>query len=238
MVNLPTVLPLGAVGTSSNLVPLRISSPCIGILAANLFRLFPHLVDLLLARHCYSSLSWHSTLQFEKVSGGHEIHIEFSNTGLPANALAGWFPASQTIRVRTDPGGDGWAWDDGVGAPHKYDFASTILHEVGHVVGFDHFGSYAAMQIMTEQDQPFRDDHLAGPHNPGDPPAYIAGSGTLRTIDGDAVHGSKDLYAIAVPEPATLSLLLAAILGAPPAGHTTPRDQYGFAGSRIRDRIL
>jgi hypothetical protein len=88
-----------------------------------------------------------------------------------------------------------------------YDFASTILHEVGHVVGFGHFGSYAAGQIMNLQDQPRRNDMTSGGV------MMPAGSGVLRTIDADAIHGVLDLYSIpGIPEPSSVTLLAVSLV--------------------------
>jgi PEP-CTERM motif len=57
------------------------------------------------------------------------------------------------------------------------------------------------MQIMNIEDQPRRNDMTtAGVMKP-------AGSGVLRTIDADAIHGVVDLYSIAVPEPSSVLLM-------------------------------
>lgn len=153
-----------------------------------------------------TGVAWHSSVDWRKVglTDPHEVTIKFSNDGLAAGDLAAYFPTGtykQQLHVRTNPSSP-WAYDLGTASAAVFDFASTILHEAGHVVGFGHFGSYAAMQIMNSQDQPRRDDMTsAGVMMP-------AGSGVLRTIDADAIHGVLDLYSIAVPEPGAIVLLV------------------------------
>lgn len=152
-----------------------------------------------------TGVPWHSSVDWRKVAlaDPHEVKIEFSNVDLGAGDLAAYFPTGthkQHIHVRTNPSSP-WAYDLGTGSAAVYDFASTILHEVGHAVGFGHFGSYTAAQIMNSEDQPRRNDLTSGGV------MKPAGSGVLRTIDADATHGVLDLYSIAVPEPGTLMLL-------------------------------
>jgi hypothetical protein len=94
---------------------------------------------------------------------------------------------------------DDYDWYYGVSTdtavePDKIDFATVMLHETGHVIGFGHFGSIAAGQIMSAENQPVRKD-------PG---------GIIHRIDADAVHGVLDLYSIAVPEPGAMLLVAAA----------------------------
>ena len=152
-----------------------------------------------------TGVPWHSSVDWRQVNldQPHEVRIEFSNVDLGANDLAAYFPSGthkQHIHVRTNPSAP-WAYDLGTASAAVYDFASTILHEVGHTVGFGHFGSYAAKQIMNSEDQPRRNDMTNGGI------MKTAGSGVLRTIDADAIHGVLDLYSIAVPEPGTIMLL-------------------------------
>jgi hypothetical protein len=85
-------------------------------------------------------------------------------------------------------------WGDNVDKtvePNKYDSYTTLLHEFGHVVGLAHFGTFDKGYIMTDDRQTTRG----------------GARGILHTIDADAIHGVRDLYAIAVPEPSTLMLL-------------------------------
>jgi hypothetical protein len=79
--------------------------------------------------------------------------------------------------------------------PDRFDFLSTIVHEVGHVVGLTHFGTCASGAIMTADVLTRRSGTC----------------GILRDIDASATHGVRDLYAI-VPEPGTLALLILGLL--------------------------
>ena len=82
----------------------------------------------------------------------------------------------------------------GVGAPGgaQLDFATTILHEWGHVIGLGHFGTKATGFIMGA--------------------ANIGAGNSLRTIDAAAIHGVRDLYTI-TPEPSTAALLALGLIG-------------------------
>jgi hypothetical protein len=161
---------------------------------------------------------WHSAINWIAVdgSGAHELHVIYGeasadpvNTGaggitMPAgtqgcdaNALGcTWVPPGHS-NVNVIVMDDDVNWFYGVdtnpaNSPTQYDFATTILHEVGHVIGLGHFGTIAAGYIMTGQPQPTRN----------------GAGGIDHTIDPDAIHGVRDIYAIAVPEPATCVLAM------------------------------
>lgn len=122
---------------------------------------------------------------------------------LPGGRIAeGWY-----YGLNADPRGpDGRLGTPDDVDPFKIDFLSVILHEVGHLVGLEHFGTFAQGAIM--QGEGF--SHRAGAR------------GVLRTIDASATHGVLDLYAIPVrahdqsgngaPEPSTLALFGAGVL--------------------------
>ena len=100
----------------------------------------------------------------------------------------------------------------GAGTIHQVDFVTVMLHEWGHVLGLDHFGTAAAAYLMTGDGQPFFDGHaLDHSGAPGAPPDVFPGA-TIRTIDADAIHGIRDLYSTA-PEPATLALFALGLAG-------------------------
>ncbi|MBX9584157.1 MAG: hypothetical protein K2X87_27985 [Gemmataceae bacterium] len=208
-----------------------------------------------------TGVAWHSSIDWRAIAfdpaqpaGSHELHVVYGATADGAlGATTGFTPGHNTPGLLTITMSNSVDWYYGVStdptvAPHSYDFASVILHEVGHVIGLDHFGSYAAGQIMNEEPNPLRDDHVhlaaarrayvpfggtvtlpdgtmcdptvcvpgmttANPLPAGSTINYPAGSGTLHTIDPDAIHGVRDLYAIAVPEPTGLTLLATSALG-------------------------
>lgn len=212
-----------------------------------------------------TGVPWHSSVDWRAIAynslqpaDSHELHVVYGEAGSGALGATGDFtPGHNSPGLLTLTMDDDVDWYYGVNtaplgidgiygtaddvSPHAYDFASVILHEAGHVLGLDHFGSYAAGQIMNTEANPLRDDHIhvstAGTYAipqggtvtmpdgstcmtcmPGTSVAlpagatinYPAGSGTLHTIDPDAIHGIRDLYAI-VPVPSTLLLCLAGI---------------------------
>lgn len=140
---------------------------------------------------------WHSSVNWTEVAGtgAHELHIIYGEAGagnLGVTNFVTGHSSSATIIMDDDVD-----WFYGIStdldvAPDLYDFFTTILHEWGHVVGLGHFGTNAAAYIMTGEAQPTRGGGVGG---------------VLHAIDPDAVHGVRDLYAIAAPEPASVVLV-------------------------------
>lgn len=133
-----------------------------------------------------TGVPWHSSVGWVPVEdplAEYELFITLGraegNLGLTTIPLGHSAPGGGTRRThtmnfsrRTD-----W-WYGGLGAvpAGRWDFFSTALHEWGHVIGFDHFGTRAANYVMHGERVP------SGTH--------------LRVLDPDAVHGVRDLYAI------------------------------------------
>jgi hypothetical protein len=169
-----------------------------------------------------TGVPWHSAINWVAVdgSGAHELHVIYGEASAdPVTTGAGGItmPAGTQGCTTGTPLGCTWVppghsnvnvivmdddvdWFYGVdtnpaNSPDQYDFATTILHEVGHVIGLGHFGTIAAGYIMTSEAQPTR-----------------SGAGGIdHTIDPDAIHGVRDIYAIAVPEPACALLIALAL---------------------------
>ncbi len=170
-----------------------------------------------------TGVAYHSTLSWTREIEGaaHQVHVTWKNLGA-GTLVAQYIPADQTIEVNsTKPWYFGTSTDSTV-SPHSFDFTSVILHETGHVVGLGHFGELGT-HIMTDEgvQQPLRDGHYEDTHGHSSGTAHTAGDihpipapsaaalagGMFRSIDLDAEHGVRDLYAIAVPEPANLALV-------------------------------
>ena len=158
-----------------------------------------------------TGVPWHSAVNWVAVDGSqaHELHIVLGEAGVGAKAVVstggGHFaPGAGAMTMTIDDDVDaigGWFW--GVDAnplnnPTMHDAQTTILHEAGHVLGLSHFGTYDSAYIMAAQDA------LA---NPGRPDRSGTG-GIQHSIDADSIHGVRDLYAIAAPEPTSLVLAL------------------------------
>jgi hypothetical protein len=112
-------------------------------------------------------------------------------------------PGAGAVTLTMDDDVD-WFYGSEVGPPdqHQTDFLTVMLHEWGHVLGLGHFGTAAKGYIMTDEPQPFFDGHLAGhPDNDGDGTPDVFAGATIHTIDPDAIHGIRDLYAICGPGP-------------------------------------
>ena len=147
-----------------------------------------------------TGVPWHSSIGWEGIvydpnqkEGSHEVHIKYGEaTGTPCPLrdptrpiLACTFPFSgghnSFLNLVMDDDQPWFYGTMGNPAATEYDFATLLLHESGHVVGLDHFGAGNLSYIMR--------------------PGFELGEVT-RVIDPDAVHGVRDLYAIA-PEPST-----------------------------------
>ena len=205
---------------------------------------------------------WHSSIGWEEIpydpraqgAGTHELHIRYGEAGAGSLAnfryIHGHTPAPiPTLTfdddspwyfgVNTTPlGADGIRGTADDVAPDAYDFATVALHEIGHVVGLDHFGSYPNY-IMVDGVRPTRGSNrvvlavrqtvfvplgttVTLPDGTACPVAdcppgkvsrrfldvgtvinFPPGSGIQHTIDPDAIHGVRDLYAICdAPAPA------------------------------------
>jgi Matrixin/PEP-CTERM motif len=163
-----------------------------------------------------AGVPWHSSIGWGAVvdppvgpTEPHEVHVVYGEAGGNNAAMDNFAavtrlaafghaaPGAGAVTVIVDDDQDWFYGGAGAVPAGQLDFFSVILHEWGHVLGLGHFGTTAAGYIMA--------DPFLGP------------GASLRTIDPDAIHGIRDLYAIAdVPEPSTLVLLgtgLAGFLG-------------------------
>jgi hypothetical protein len=142
-----------------------------------------------------NGVPWHSSVDWRQASdGAHELHIVYgeaggarlANTFIPAAGGPGTFPGGHWTEEEIIMDDD-QPWSYTTPTATEYDFATILLHEWGHVVGLDHFGAGNLSYIMR--------------------PNFNFGEMT-RTIDPDAVHGVRDLYAIpVVPEPSSVAVL-------------------------------
>lgn len=143
-----------------------------------------------------AGVPWHSSIGWDNIAfdpaqaaGSHEVHVSYGEAG--GTALANTFPFTpghnSVLNIVVDDDQPFFYGTVGNPAATEYDFATVLLHEVGHVVGLDHFGAGNLSYIMR--------------------PTFGLGEVT-RVIDPDAVHGVRDLYAISVvPEPSSLALM-------------------------------
>lgn len=156
----------------------------------------------------------HSTINFQNCTAfpADHVHIEWNPEGLVGpgrNALAAYFPASRTLRFDPAPllVPLSWHFGGGAGGVGLYDFRTTALHEAGHVVAFDHWGSFAAGDVMNPEPQ-------AVIGTPPDPVTGLPRQTILRTLNHATIHATRDVYSIpgaahpAVPEPSTWLLFI------------------------------
>ena len=150
-----------------------------------------------------TGVAWHSSVNWTRVAGpqgdppaARELdifyggadagslgttHVPFGHSTLSTMNIASkanWFYGMDTDKTHH---------------PDDLDFYTTFLHEFGHVIGFEHFGTFAKGYVMNGQSQSVRG----------------GARGILHDIDPDAVHGVRDLYAIptsGVPEPSSITL--------------------------------
>lgn len=143
-----------------------------------------------------TGVPWHSSVDWRQVSSlvHHEVDIVYGEAdpiGRSAGlANTGPFPAGTHQNQLTITMDDDVDWFYAISrtpTASQYDFTSVLLHEAGHVVGLGHFGNSNAyvMKPVTAPGQ------------------------TTRTIDPDAIHGVRDLYAIPgeAPEPSAAVVL-------------------------------
>lgn len=143
-----------------------------------------------------TGVPWHSSVKWVESDDreDHEVHVVYGEAGLGNLAITTGFlghrdPGSGSMTITID---DDVMWyypTDGMVPAGQQDFQTIMLHETGHVLGLGHFGTLAAKYIMQGGGFP------TGP------------AGVLHTIDPDAIHGIRDLYAIAAPAPGSLALL-------------------------------
>jgi hypothetical protein len=124
-----------------------------------------------------------------KLTAPAGFSVRIKNSGNPFAASIqvplGWYfggvgaPPSETTVLEYRDNGDNSITEQN-STEERYDFYTIALHELGHGFGLDHFGA-GIMRIDIS-------------------------SFVMRDPDAGSIDGMKDIYAIPVPEPATISL--------------------------------
>ena len=160
---------------------------------------------------------WVSDINWALVtpSTAHELNIAYGEAGAgnkaitkatnPNYDLSGHYSSGAAAMTITIDDDIDWFFGydpNPANFPLLHDMQTTMLHEVGHALGLGHFGTYDRGYIMADQ-------NIAG--TTGRPNRGGLG-GINHTIDPDAIHGMRDLYALAAPEPTGAALVLTSLV--------------------------
>jgi Matrixin len=127
---------------------------------------------------------------FEEVAANQAADVIVTLGQVTGNNIGEYFPKAKEMSFKYSA--NFWDYDpsDGITA-QRSDFSYVALHEIGHLLGLDHYGADPLKNLMNGDVLP------KGTKGPG--------------IDVGSLHGVKDMYAIAVPEPAVAGFLLLAL---------------------------
>jgi hypothetical protein len=126
---------------------------------------------------------------FEEVAADKEAAVKITLGETTGRNIGEYFPKVQELSFKYF--GNFWDYDPSNGiTAERSDFTYVALHEIGHLLGLDHYGTDPLKNLMNGD---VLDKGVKGPG-----------------IDAGSLHGVKDMYAIAVPEPTTMVMIFLA----------------------------